>query len=82
MESEPRHGIDELTFALDKVRDPERAIAQKDRHFASLTQPQQLTLNGARRRMIDVHGSSQIGSQPLCNPFPPVAPAIRLSIPS
>jgi hypothetical protein len=56
VESEPRHGIDELTFAIDKVRDPERAITQKDRHFASLTQPQELTLNGARRPIIDVHG--------------------------
>jgi len=64
VESEPRYGIDEFTFAVDEVRDPQRAIAQKDRHLAPLSQPQELTLNGAWRPVTDIHrGFSVSGLQ-------------------
>ena len=60
VEPEPGDRVDELAVAVDEVRDPERAIAQEDRHLASLAQTQQLALNraGNPASRAYVHGSS------------------------
>src|SRR5215469_6105953 len=49
MELEPRDRVDEFAVSIDKIRDPKRAIAQKDCHFASLAQAQELPLNRRQR---------------------------------
>jgi hypothetical protein len=48
VKTKPGNRVDERALAVDEVRDPEAAIAQKDRHFTALAQTQELALNGMR----------------------------------
>lgn len=58
VEPEPGDGIDELTVAVNEVRDPQRAVTKKDRYFASLASAQELSLDGmgGTALMFDRHG--------------------------
>jgi hypothetical protein len=58
VKTKPGNRVDERALAIDEVRDPEGAIAQKDRHFAALAQTQELALNGMR--------ASRFGSEIQC----------------
>jgi hypothetical protein len=45
VEPEPGDRIDKLSLTVDEVRDPERILAQVDRHFAPVAATQELALN-------------------------------------
>jgi len=45
VEAEPCDRVDKLSITVDEIRDPERILAQVDRHLAPLTPTQKLALN-------------------------------------
>jgi len=45
VEAEPGDRVDKLSITVDEIRDPERVLAQVDRHFAPLAPTQKLALN-------------------------------------
>jgi len=55
-EPEPGHSVDKHPVPVDEIRDPENPVAQENGDFASLAQPQKLTLNGTRSALVRSHG--------------------------
>src|SRR5438477_9853939 len=45
VEAKPGFRLEQLTVAVDEIRDPERSIEQIDRHLSPCGKPQQLSLN-------------------------------------
>jgi len=45
VEAEPGDRVDKLSITVDEIGDPERILAQVDRHFTPLAPTQKLALN-------------------------------------